>query len=233
MNFNKRDILFILGSGTSVDSGLHTYRGHSGIYKDDDYPENYFKNININKDIDKVWDFFKDLYITSCDVGSTYKEIEKLIEKYPKSCIITQNIDNLINCINLKDIPVIEIHGNNKNMICMNKKCGKINVVDINSPYCDCKYYCRPDIVCYGESLDKKKVEKCCKETKKFYKYVLIIGTTLQFDYLKTFIHNAKKRFAKVYHINPDNNYQKNIGKNEYWIKANAYEGLKYFYDKY
>jgi len=238
----KKDILFILGSGASVDSGLPTYRGPNGIYKDEDYPEKYFQNINFNNilniwnvpEIEKVWDFFRDLYITSFnkDLGPTYKEIENIITKYPNSCIITQNIDGLalkLNC----NIPIIEIHGNNRNMMCMNKKCKKINKINIDNPYCECKSYCRPDIVCYGEELDSKKVEQCCKETKKFYKYVVIIGTTLQFDYLKRFIQNAKRRFAKVIHINPDKNYVENVGKNEIWIKDNALEGLKYFQNKY
>ncbi len=68
---------------------------------------------------------------------------------------------------------------------------------------------------------------KCNIETKKFYKYVLVIGTTLQFGYLKTFVENAKRRFAKVIHINPDKNYMSNVRDNEYWIKMDSESGIK------
>ncbi len=72
---------------------------------------------------------------------------------------------------------------------------------------------------------------KCCKLSKKFYKYVIIIGTTLQFPYLNKLKNNPKCRYAKIIHINPDDNYDI-IKKNEIWIKETSYDGLKQFLDK-
>ncbi len=237
INFNTRDdikdFLIILGSGASVDSGLPTYRGPEGIYTNDDFdPETFFSKISIKNDIDKIWDFFNPLLkqTIQCSPGPTYTAIDDLLKKYPNSFIITQNIDGLIYKV-IDESKFVEIHGNNRNMICVNKNCQLIQPININKPSCDCGFWCRPDIVCYGESLDTKKVQKCNIETKKFYKYVLVIGTTLQFGYLKTFVENAKRRFAKVIHINPDTNYITNVRDNEYWIKMDSKSGIKMVVD--
>jgi hypothetical protein len=73
---------------------------------------------------------------------------------------------------------------------------------------------------------------QCCILSKKFFKYVIIIGTTLQFSYLKKFKNNAKCRYAKVIHINQDDNYDI-VRKNEIWIKETSYDGLKKFLSEY
>jgi hypothetical protein len=73
---------------------------------------------------------------------------------------------------------------------------------------------------------------ECYKVSKKFYKYVIVIGTTIQFSYLKDFINNAKRRFAKVIHINPDDSYEYHIKKNENWIQNNSFDGLTEFYNE-
>lgn len=233
VNNKQCDILFILGSGASVDSGLPTYRGPTGIYKDEFDPEKYFSNLNINNDIDKVWDYFRPLLKASINAtpGPTYNIMKKIIDKFPKSAIITQNVDGLAYKM-IDNIPLVEIHGNNRRMKCMHKKCEKIHDININKPFCECGYWCRPDITCYGEMLDIKKMTDCYKVSKKFYKYVIVIGTTIQFSYLKEFLNNAKRRFAKVIHINPDDSYEYHIKKNERWIKETAFNGLTQFYDE-
>ncbi len=234
-NVNNKDcdILFILGSGASVDSGLPTYRGPTGIYKDEFDPEKYFSKLNINQDIDKVWDYFRPLLKASINAkpGPTYELISKIITQFPKSAIITQNVDGLAYKM-INNIPLVEIHGNNRRMKCMHKKCAKIHNINIDNPICDCGYWCRPDITCYGEMLDMKKMTDCYKVSKKFYKYVIVIGTTIQFSYLKDFINNAKRRFAKVIHINPDDSYKYHIKNNENWIKNNSFDGLTEFYNE-
>lgn len=160
---NHYDILFILGSGAS---GLYTYRGPNGIYNDNKFdPEIYFKRPYT---IEKVWQFFSPLLESTFNatIGPTYELINEVVRKYPKSVIINQNIDGLA-VKSIDSIPVIELHGNNRNMKCLNTKCGKINEININKPYCICGSICRPDIVIYGENLDKKNFMKCCIYSKK------------------------------------------------------------------
>jgi len=235
MNIARKDILFILGSGASVDSGLPTYRGPEGIYTSSDLdPEDYFSKINIAKDIDKVWDFFRPLYkqISKATPGLTYTKLAEVLEKHPNSTIITQNIDGLAQQI-IKTIPIIEVHGTSKTMTCMNKHCMSKHNVNLDKPECSCGYWCRPDIVCYGENLDPRALRDCFIQSKKAYKYVTIIGTTVQFSYLVAFIHNAKRKGAKVIHINPDSDYGLTIKKNEISIRATAFDGLVQFMENY
>jgi NAD-dependent SIR2 family protein deacetylase len=90
-----------------------------------------------------------------------------MITKFPKSAIITQNIDGLATKI-IDNIPVIEIHGNNRWIKCIDKKCGKIYEININKLYCICGYWCRPDIVVYGEKLAPKNYMQFCILSKNF-----------------------------------------------------------------
>ncbi len=232
------DILFILGSGASVDSGLPTYRGPSGIYNGDFSPEQFFSDIDIEKDIDKVWDYFRPLLISSISAnpGPTYSKIKEILELYPKSSIITQNIDGLIaKALDSSKVPIVELHGNNRNMICLN--CNLKMPINLDNLYChSCGNKCRPDITCFGESLDNDKFQKCIDESVKKYKYIIVLGTTLRFRYLKYFISNALTKSSKIIHINPDDDYIDSFNINNpvnIWIKLKSVEGLEDFIKTY
>lgn len=76
------EIIFILGSGASVDSGLPTYRGIGGIYKDNSY-EHFLSYENFKKNPRDIWEFHKELYhqISSIEhPGKTYLKIKELSE---------------------------------------------------------------------------------------------------------------------------------------------------------
>ena len=234
----SKKFLFILGSGASVDSGLPTYRGPNSLHTTD--PETYFEGIDIREDVMKVWSYFEGLLKASIQAtpGPTYELIKELLNEYPGSCVITQNIDGLLSSMLGQEDQslVIELHGNNRNMICLNPSCGKIQPLKLSDPKCKsctdkCGYapWCRPDIVCYGESLDPQIIQRANILSKQQYSHVLVIGTTLQFSYLNRLINNAKQRGAQVMHINPDDDYHTNVKQNELWMKTTAYQGLLQF----
>jgi NAD-dependent SIR2 family protein deacetylase len=84
----------------------------------------------------------------------------------------------------------------------------------------------RPDIVFFNESLDKEKIEIVDQLLKTRPTHVIILGTSLQFPYLRRIVEKAKDKGAKVIHINPDPNYI-SLSRNEQWLKMNSSEGLK------
>ena len=231
---NKYDILFILGSGASVDSNLSTYRGPNGFYTNFNPFDHFTSDYSDINNIRKIWDFYTPLYKASFEnkPGKTYEYIEKIINKLPNSTIITQNIDGFVLSLKGKNkqLNIIELHGNNRFMTCL--KCNIKNEIDIDNTLCKkCNYQCRPDIILYNENINRINYRECCVQTKKSYKYIIIIGTTLQFNYLKDFINNSKKRTSKVIHINPDNVYKSNVKTNEFWIQKTAYKGLFDLYE--
>ncbi|WP_424766435.1 Sir2 family NAD-dependent protein deacetylase [Paenibacillus sp. sgz302251] len=77
--------------------------------------------------------------------------------------VITQNVDDLHRKASSKN--VIELHGNIKHLYCTLCK-DKYNdsVYLLNSPYCRCGRFIRPDVVLFGEALPEEAVEKAFVE---------------------------------------------------------------------
>lgn len=224
-------IFFILGAGASVDSGLFTYRGPKGIYtRGDVTPEKLLTGKMFNENPDKVWDFLIPQYeiIRNAVPGPTYQKISNICDKYPKSFVLTQNVDRLIT--QGTNVPIVEVHGRYDQIYC--------ETCEIIYPYyrdCDlkcrkCQNVCRPNIVFFRDHLSYKNITQISTLINHNRpKHVLVIGTSLQFPYLVRLIHRCKHFGAKVTHINPDPTYIQCVGKNEKWIRNNSYDGLNEF----
>lgn len=229
-------MFFILGAGASRDSGLPTYRGAGGIYNNIEDVSTKLNVCNVYREdkLLELWSFLHPLYeqIKVNKPGRTYELIAKLAALHPYSAILTQNIDGYCHSVG---VPFIEIHGTYKTMTCM--KCYTRLPSDSGNPYCDfccdsefaydcSKEICRPDIILFGEDLNKKDVRRAYLQVK-HNKYIVVIGTTLEFPYLRTFISKGKMKGAKVIHINPDPEYGSKIRNGEIWIQKTAADGLE------
>lgn len=219
-------LFFILGAGASADSGLPTYRGIGGIYNNPNLaqPEDILCLKYLLSNPKEFWNLHKTFYDRiqkAQDVKSdTYAKLNQLIERNPKSSIMTQNIDGLA-----KSCPceVVEMHGSWETMSCL--KCNDRIKSDATKVYCECGGLYRPDVILFGENLEKHKVNQVYNNSK-YVDYVIIVGSTLTFQYLRIFINRSKCKGAKVIHINPSEDYADNVRNNERWIKKTASEGL-------
>ena len=240
---SKMSIAFLLGSGASVDSGMFTYRGIDGLYKDiNSYEEilsfaNYFKNPEV------FWNHFDTLHKKISEIkspGKTYHKIKELLDKH-NGFILTQNIDKLAetcsnNCVNL--------HGTYDTVICTNR-CGYTNTSDryvnktqtiftLSCPNC-LKSIIRPNFTMFGENLTISE-NLLHQYIKTKPKYLIVTGTTLQFPYLLNIINKMKSKGTIVIYIDPDINFLialknkcKRRYKNKIFVCGKSYEGLCYF----
>lgn len=234
---DNRHILFILGAGFSVSSGLPTYRGENGIYENTNKTPSDILNVdNLNESPDQIWSILNILYkkIQTSQPSEAYKILKKIVDKHKNSLIVTQNIDGLLYKAGIDPDQIIELHGNAQNMIC--QQCNKKYAVNLESLKCpECNKICRPDIILFGESISTDHVEKIIQFIKTGLHHVIIIGSTLQFDYLINIIDLAKEYNKDnlkngVIHINPD--FPENIidrftNHNETLIWRTAEDGLK------
>lgn len=218
-------IFFILGAGASVDSGLPTYRGPDGLYASSVAGATDPSEIlSPEKPVEEVWEFLRPLYrdIATSSPGPTYRLLKELVEAHPDSFILTQNIDGHARACGA---PVIELHGSARTMVCM--QCKVKHEVNLENIACDCGGRCRPDIVLYGESVPAKKGHHVNFRIKTRPARIVIVGTSMQFSYLRDFVFKAKQRGGKVLHINPDPEYGEQVMKNERWLQMTAAEGLQ------
>jgi NAD-dependent deacetylase len=220
---SNRGIFFILGAGASVDSGLKTYRGENGVYNNSPVnPAEILSPSTLHKDPQIIWDFLKPLYqsIDKATLGKTYKKITELITHFPRSFVMTQNIDMLAQVL---PVPIVEMHGTVANMSCI--KCKIVKRVNFDNLTCSCGSYFRPSIVLYEESIPRENFTQLANLSSPRPDYVVVIGTTAQFPYIQMLIDNVKGRGSKVIHINPDKNYK--VQSNERFINKTAVEGIQ------
>lgn len=222
-----------MGSGASVDSGLYTYRGNNSINgsiveKYDSISEQWKKT---------EWLISRLNEIKENNISPTYLMIQTIVDNCQNCTIMTQNIDGLIHQV--KNANIVELHGTIRESLCDNCQ----NVESMNVRICsNCNSETRPNIIRIGDEL-KVNPSSYVKRTK--YDLILVIGTTLQFPYLRQIIGKSKSLGGKVIHINPDEHYNdeirephyigfdlvkykkvKNVRKNERFINKNSYEGL-------
>jgi NAD-dependent SIR2 family protein deacetylase len=222
-------ILFILGSGASVDAGLFTYRGHNSVpstiaYTTDSTPIVEEKLRGLQDRLRSVPD----------GLSPTYALVQAIVDRCPGSVILTQNIDGLVRRI--QNAEYIELHGNVNETVC--PVCGALNAG------VHCQQSPRPNVVLIGDTLPEYPRTK--RIVKRSYDYVLIIGTTLEFPYLRRLIGVPKGYGARIVHVNPDPDYarivstgpslgkrlknrQSNIRPGELFVNETAENGLRQF----
>ena len=153
-------IVFFTGAGMSAESGVPTYRGAGGIWKEYDYRRYACQNAFV-RDPAAVWEFhnFRRGLVARCDPNPGHHLIVRAEQQLPQVTIVTQNIDGLHARAGSRSIH--ELHGNLWRVRC--DRCG-VKVQDgpvlrdqLHCPTCDSWW--RPDIVWFEDYLDDAVVQ--------------------------------------------------------------------------
>ena len=147
-------IVILSGAGISAESGLGTFRGENGLWKEFDVytlatPEAFARNP------ERVHDFYntRRRKLLESQPNAAHRAIAELELNLPNVTIVTQNVDNLhrkAGCLN-----VIHMHGELLRSRCLN--CGTISDCDADltpASVCPCcleSGSLRPHIVWFGE----------------------------------------------------------------------------------
>lgn len=153
--------LAFTGAGVSAPSGIKTFRGSDGIWKEKD-PEELASPRGFKKNPQMVWDWYnaRRRKIGKVEPNAAHKALKTLEKYFDKFWVVTQNVDNLHREAGSGE--VIELHGN----IFRNKcnSCGRIINEDIESDKVvkceECGGLIRPDVVWFGEPLPEDAIEK-------------------------------------------------------------------------
>ena len=99
MNLNLKNfsrIVFFTGAGLSAESGIPTYRGQGGIWKQYNHQE-FACQRAFDRDPEKVWDFHdvRRERVAACAPNVGHEIIAAVRRDKPDTVVITQNIDGL------------------------------------------------------------------------------------------------------------------------------------------
>jgi len=199
-----KKIVFVTGAGISQESGIPTFRGKDGLWKNHDVMK--LATIDAFYDDPKVvWDWYNERRknIFQAQPNQGHKAIAEL-EKYAEIVVLTQNIDGLHQ--KAGSTKVLELHGS-----IIKIKCSVCDFKDEihteyskNPPLCKCGNILRPDVVWFGESLPQNVWRKAITIAGEC-DLMIIVGTSLVVSPANTLPIYAQQNNAIMIEINPEN----------------------------
>ena len=196
-------IVFVTGAGISQESGIPTFRGKDGLWRNYNAMElatidAFYKNPKL------VWEWYnerrRNIFAAQPNLG--HKAITEL-EKYAEVVILTQNIDGLHQ--KAGSTKVLELHGSIVKIKCSvcDFKDEMITEFSEIPPLCKCGNILRPDVVWFGESLPQNVWQKAIIFSSQC-DLMIIAGTSLVVSPANTLPIYAKQNNAILIEINPE-----------------------------
>lgn len=200
-----RNITVLTGAGISADSGVPTFRGADGLwrqYRAEDLatPDAFARDPKL------VWEWYnwrRELIATK-QPNAAHRAIVELERRAPAFWLATQNVDGLHRDAGSRKLS--EIHGNIWKVRCTGCQAVSENRdVPISIlPFCPhCGALLRPHIVWFGESLFAADLQQCSTVLKSC-DLLLVIGTSGVVYPAAGFASVAKETGAYVVEINLD-----------------------------
>jgi NAD-dependent deacetylase len=196
-------IVFVTGAGISQESGIPTFRGKDGLWRNHDAMklatiDAFYENPKL------VWEWYNERRrnIFSVEPNLGHKAIAEL-EKFVKVVTLTQNIDGLHQ--RAGSTKVLELHGSIieiKCTVCEFKN--KILTEFTNTPpLCKCGNILRPNVVWFGEPLPQDIWQDAITHASKC-DVMVIVGTSLVVSPANTLPLYAKQNNAFLIELNPE-----------------------------
>ncbi len=196
-------VTVLTGAGISADSGVPTFRGSEGLWKNF-RPEELASPDAFARDPQLVWEWYnwRRELLTTKKPNAAHTTLAQLEQLVPEFWVITQNVDGLHRLAGTNSLS--EIHGNIWKVRCTD--CNQVTENrDIPLPFpptCgDCGGLLRPHIVWFGESLDPKDLERSYAALQ-HCEILLIIGTSGLVYPAASFATVAKQHGAFVVELN-------------------------------
>lgn len=202
---SARSVCILTGAGISADSGVPTFRGTDGLWRNF-RAEDLATPEAFERDPRLVWEWYnwrRELIATKSP-NAAHHAIAKLESRLSQFWLITQNVDGLHR--QAGSTRLSEIHGNIWKVRCT--VCGQIS--DNRSvpmsilPFCpSCRSLVRPHIVWFGESLNPEDLRHCDRALRSS-DCLIVIGTSGVVYPAAGFASVAKQTGAFVIEVNLD-----------------------------
>jgi len=198
-------VTVLTGAGISADSGVPTFRGTEGLWKNHRpeelaSPEAFARNPKLGW----AWYNWRRELIATKQPNPAHTALVELENKVNNFWLITQNVDGLHPLAGSRCLS--EIHGNIWKARCT--RCGQVQFnhdvpIPILPKCSTCEGLLRPHIIWFGESLDPEDLQKSFDALRNC-EVLLIIGTSGVVYPAASFGSIAKENGAFVAEVNLD-----------------------------
>ncbi len=202
----KPQLSVLTGAGISAESGIPTFRGQNGLWKqfraeELATPEAFERNPKL------VWEWYdwRRRIIAEREPNPGHLVLARWEREFPGFILITQNVDGLHRRAGSKSI--LELHGNIWQVRCLKEGTVRDNFespLTTIPPVCPtCGSLLRPNVVWFGEALPRDILEKAYAASSKA-ELMFVIGTSAYVYPAASLPLVAAEAGAKIVEINPD-----------------------------
>lgn len=206
-----RRIAILTGAGISKESGIPTFReARTGLWARYD-PQELATPVAFRRNPRLVWKWYewRRRLVSAAKPNAGHRAIARMQTVVPSVTVITQNVDGLHQ--EAGSINVIELHGNlrrskcfaNNHIVPLGSEMQSEDVQD--PPRCpQCDSLLRPDVVWFGETLDRDTIEEAYRATQRCDVF-FSVGTSALVHPAATLPYIAMEGRALTVEINPAN----------------------------
>jgi NAD-dependent deacetylase len=198
-----RSVAVLTGAGVSAESGVPTFRGNNGLWKqyraEDLATPGAFK-----RDPKLVWEWYdwRRSLIAQAKPNAGHQALVELERRVSSFTLITQNVDGLHELAGSRN--VLEVHGSIWRMRCTScarEQMDRRTPLPEIPPKCECGGLLRPGVVWFGEALPPRiwhDAEAVARSAEVF----LLVGTSAIVYPAAGLAQIAKASGARVVEIN-------------------------------
>lgn len=202
-------VFVITGAGISAESGIPTFRGKDGYWRNLD-PAKLATPEAFARDPKLVWEWYRERRrrIRNAQPNAAHEAIAKLAQHADEFLLVTQNVDDLQSRADFAAEKMVQIHGD-----IFITKCSRCDFSfsgrdedQQEIPRCiKCDALMRPGVVWFGEQLDSHKVEIVENFLRRgACDLVFVAGTTALFGYIIDWAVRAAGSNGQFIEVNPE-----------------------------
>ncbi len=238
-------VLVVTGAGISAESGIPTFRGTGGYWRNLD-PTKLATQSAFDSDPEIVWQWYRERrdMIRRAEPNEAHRAVAKLSAAADEFFLLTQNVDDLHdradwNGYRIPEDQIAHVHGDIFTTKCERGDYTRLESTDDDLknvrngvPMCPtCGARMRPGVVWFGEGLDPRIVARADNFVRaRPCDAVIVVGTTVAFDYIVHWTRLAAGRRGRIIEINPDDQFLGAL--NAEWVREPAAKGLPRLVDE-
>ena len=204
-------VFVITGAGVSAESGIPTFRGKDGYWRNLD-PAKLATPEAFARDPELVWEWYRERRQRICNAqpNAAHAAITRLAQHADEFLLVTQNVDDLHARSGLRADKMVQIHGDIFVTRCSRCDFGFTEGMEEQQeiPKCTrCAALMRPGVVWFGEQLPWKELQRVENYLDRgACDLVIVAGTTATFGYIVDWALRASpERFrGELIEVNPE-----------------------------